>query len=300
MIDATVTARFFRIVKPEAAAPNPETILRNLDEKDLTDRAFDLDEGVVLRLERLEIEPNYLSGEFCRIQSTNIPPTAGDDGLSPTILEDGKGLGHLAAFRFHVPTQIMLLQMNQQCATANRISIYLGMAERKPMYVLEPVLRADTFKRMQRAEVKAFTIKVAEPQHLDVLDDPSASALKGVRTAAKAFNAREIEFTVFAGPKKKGERSRPHLLQLAARKALAKLAKNGGDNVKTLKAQIAENDETRWVDLLEDQLKHTEILALNSDNPDANYETRKRFLTRIFGANIEALREFYGPQNGDN
>lgn len=299
MIDATVTARFFRIVKPEAAAPNPETVLRNLNEKDLSERAFDLDEGVVLRLERLEIAPNYLSGEFCRIQSTNIPPTASDDGLSPTVLEDGNGLGHLAAFRFHIPTQIMLLQMNQQCATANRISIYLGLAENKPMYILEPVLRADTFKRMRRAEVKAFTVKVAEPQNLEALDDPAASALKGVRTAAKAFNAREIEFTVFAGTKKKGEKSRPHLIQLAVRNALAKLAKGGGDNVKALKAQIAENDETRWIDLLEDQLKHTEILALNSDDPDANYETRKRFLLRIFNDSIEALRELYGPKDGD-
>jgi len=88
-MDATVTAKFFRVVKPEAAAPNTDTVLRNLNDRELATRAIAVDKGVVLRLERLEPEPNYLSGGFCRIQKANIPPTADDQGLTPTVLAEG-------------------------------------------------------------------------------------------------------------------------------------------------------------------------------------------------------------------
>jgi hypothetical protein len=273
-MDATVTAKFFRVVKPEVAAPNTDTVLRNLHDRDLAARAITVDEGVVIRLERLEPDPNYLSGEFCRIQKSNIPPTADDDGLTPTVLAEGKGLGHLAAFRYHIPTQIMLLQINQQCATSNRVSLYLGLAEGKPLYLLEPILRADVFKRMKKAEIKAFTVKVAEPQKLEALDDPATSAFKGTRATAKAFNAREIEITVYAGPKKKKEKVRPRLYQLAVRNALAKFSKAGSD-VKTLKAQISEENQTDWIDLLKEQIKHTEKLELSSADTELNYQTRK-------------------------
>ncbi|HEX3665762.1 MAG TPA: DUF6731 family protein [Rhizomicrobium sp.] len=298
-MDANVTAKFFRVIKPEAAAPNTDTLLKNLHAKDLTARSIAVDEGIVLRLERLEAEPNYLSGEFCRIQKTNIPPTAGDDGLTPTVLEGGKGLGHLAAFRYHIPTQIILLQMNRLCATSNRISLYLGLAENKPLYVLDPVLRADVFKRMRHAEVRAFSVRIAEPQNLAALDDPSVSAMKIARAAAKAFNAREIEIIVHAGIKKKKEKIRPRLLQMPVRKALAKLSK-AGDDVKSLRAQIVEANETDWIDLLEEQIKLTEVLDLNSGNPEGNYQERKKFLINFFNANIEGLKELYGPHDGGN
>lgn len=285
-------------IEPEAAAPNTDTVLRNLQAKDLSRRSIAVDEGIILRLERLEAEPNYLSGEFCRIQKSNIPPTAGDDGLTPTLLEAGKGLGHLAAFRYHIPTQIMLLQMNRQCASSNRVSLYLGLAENKALYVLEPVLRPDVFKRMQRAEIRAFSVRIAEPQNLEALDDPAASAMKVARTAARAFNAREIEITVYAGTKKKKEKGRPHLLQMPVRKALAKLSK-AGDGVKTLKAQIVEPDQTDWIDLLEEQIKTTENLDLNSDNTEVNYQERKKFLTNFFNGHVEGFKELYGPNGGN-
>lgn len=298
-MDATVTAKFFRVIKPEMAAPNTEKVLRDLGALDLVERQIDIGESVVMRLENLEEDAGYLSGQFCRKQMINLPPTADDAGLEPMVLGEGKGLGHVAAFRYHIQTQILLLQVNQQSATPNRISLYLSAAAERPIYSLEPVLKKDAFKRMKSREIKAFSVKIAEPQNLKALDDPKASAFKGVRAAARAFNAREIEIIVYAGAKKKKEKKRPLLLQLASRQALTRLA-TAGDDIKSLQAQIIEDGTAPWIDLLEQQVKETRILNLDSHDPPANYLTRKAFLTQVFHANIGSLKELYGPNNGGN
>jgi hypothetical protein len=262
-MDAKVSAKFFRINKPAADAANPDTVLRNLLARELSDREIGLGEGVTLRLEQLEQEATYLAGEFCRIQTENIPPSAGPDGLIPTVLENGRGLGHLAAFRYHIPTRLLLLQINQLCATPNRVSLYLGSAEGKPLYVLDPVLRRDVLARVGKAEVRAFTVKFAEPENIDALDDASLSAIQGVKHAAQLLHATEIEITVAAGPKKK-KKKRPHMLQQPVRRILAKLSKT--KDVKSLKAQITEDDVAEWVDLLEEQMKYKEVFELPSGN----------------------------------
>ena len=291
-MDALITVKFYRVIKPTAAAPNFETILAGLSAKDLVAREATLDEGILLRLERLVPEATYRVGEFCRIQHTNIPPSAGPDGLTPTILEGGKGLGHLAAFRYHTPTQVLALQSNLQCATPNRIALYLSVADgAKPLYQLDPVLKEDALKRIGGKEIREFQATFAEPQNLEALDDPALSAMKGVRRAARALNGHEVEIRIKAGRSRKR-----HLNQLSLKSMLKKMVKL--ESVTSLAAGVAVDRRIEWFDLLEDQLKATERLELPSDNPDANYEERKRFITGVFNANLEMLRKLFGPNNG--
>lgn len=289
-MDATVTTKFFRVEKPTPEAPNLEVLLASLFERDRADRETTLDEGIVIRLERLEPEGNFRTGEFCRIQRTNIPPSAGDDGLTPTVLEDGKGLGHLAAFRYHVPTRLLLLQVNRQCATPNRIALYLSVAEGKPLYILTPVLRSDIMARVKKAEIREFSIKFAEPENIEALDDERLSAIRGVRRAAKLLHGYEIAITVSAGRSKKR-----HMNQLQAHDIVKALSEVEG--VLDLQAAIMEDEKLNWVDLLEEQMKQSAVLELPSDDPDENFEIRKRFITGTFSANLARLVELYGPKN---
>jgi len=289
-MDANVSLRFFRIQKPDAQSPAPDIVLKNLFNRELKDREIALDEGVLLRLERYEPEATYRVGEFCRIQKTNIPPSAGPDGLIPTKLEGDRGLGHLAAFRYHVPTNVFLLQINMQCATPKRISAYFGQAEQRPLYVLKPVFRRDALLRMQKGEVRSFTVAFAEPENLAAFDDPRLSVLKGTKQAARLFHAHEIEITISAGSSRKR-----HLTQMESKRILSKLSRTKG--VSTLMANVKEGNKTIPLDLLEDQLKHSEVLDLPSDNPLRNYEMRKTLLTNTFNANLAELTALFGPKN---
>ena len=297
-MDATVTAKFYRIMLPSAAAPRLDAVLSTLFARKLAEREIDVDEGITLRLEILEQEARFLSGQFCRIQKANIPPSAGDDGLAPTVLAKGsRGLGHVAAFRYHIPTRLMLLQINRNCAMPSRLSVYFGVAEGRPLYVLEPVLRTDVLKRLKKATIKAFSVKFAEPLNIEALDDEQLSAVEGVRRAAEVFNAGRIEITISAGPKKK-RKKKPLLRQLASRSVLSRLS--NADGVEGLQALISIDDESEWVNLLEEQLRFSEVLELDSLDPAANYDTRKSYLAKIFNANLDDLKAVYGARDGND
>jgi hypothetical protein len=124
-MDANVTGRFFRASDHVPKhADLPDLLLAQMD-KSLTAREHNVADqlaltagaSVLLRVEHCEAESDFVTGQFCRKQMTNIPPQAGPDGLSPITLPDGQGIGHLAAFRYHRPTRVLLLQNNIQCAS---------------------------------------------------------------------------------------------------------------------------------------------------------------------------------------
>ena len=125
-MDAKISARFFELTAAPANIPDfPDLLLREA-KKPLAQREYDITgDGVTVRIERCISDGEFVIGEFCRKQITNIPPQAGPEGLTPMSLPDGEGLGHLGAFQYHRPTRIILLQNNQQCVTTHRIGLYL-------------------------------------------------------------------------------------------------------------------------------------------------------------------------------
>lgn len=147
-MDATVSARFFRVSDKPATVPDFDNLLLGQMGKPVAAREQDLTgTGVWLRVEHCEQEGPYVSGQFCRKQMENIPPQAGPDGLTPILLEEGQGLGHLCAFRYHRPTRILLLQQNVQSASSLRIAMYLACLESTALYAFIPVLREDALER---------------------------------------------------------------------------------------------------------------------------------------------------------
>jgi hypothetical protein len=80
-MDANVTARFFRLsAAPPGAQDFPEMLLLEAA-KPLIDREFDVTgTGVTVRVEHCIEDGEFVTGEFCRKQMTNIPPQAGPDG----------------------------------------------------------------------------------------------------------------------------------------------------------------------------------------------------------------------------
>src|SRR5687767_8480773 len=111
-MDSRVHARFYRATKPSAGVADVDAILiAEAANGKVGDRERDLGDGVIVRLERCEQRGDFIEGEFCRIQTENIPPGVGPEGLEPIDL-GGKGIGHVAAFLYHKPTRVLLLQRN--------------------------------------------------------------------------------------------------------------------------------------------------------------------------------------------
>ena len=125
-MDSIVTVQFFRASADNGDVSGFENAIMNQAAKPTpTEREIDLGRGIFFRLERCESDGDFIVGEFCRKQITNIPPQAGNLGLSKIILSDGHGLGHVSAFRYHIPTKILAFQQNRMCGSPARISLYI-------------------------------------------------------------------------------------------------------------------------------------------------------------------------------
>jgi hypothetical protein len=288
-MDSRVTARFYKVSKQSNQAAELEIILKALAAKGLSQREQTLDEGIILLLERLEDDGEFLAGEFCRKQTSNIPPSAGDDGLTPTQLGTGKGLGHTAAFRYHLPTRVILLQFNRQCASQARILTYLGTEAAKPLFSLEPVLRKDSLDQLQARKVKSFRVRFAAPDKLESLDDASKSAIDGAKMLAEAFQGFVIDITIGAGKSKKR-----HLDQNTVLGAISSLL-GRGKFVRDVKARTEDGDSD-WIDLLEEHLKSSSVLSFPTEDAASNYQVRKEFLAGVFHANLPYIKKMYGPR----
>jgi hypothetical protein len=165
MMDANVSARFFRL---SAAPPNtqdfPDMLLAEVT-KPLADREYDVTgTGVTVRVEHCVIDGDFLVGEFCRKQMTNIPPQAGPDGLTPIPLPNGKGLGHLAAFRYHLPTRVILLQHNMLCVTTYRVALYLMKLNAASIYGFAADTTGGRIRAFQRQENPIIQRPVCIPE----------------------------------------------------------------------------------------------------------------------------------------
>lgn len=204
-MDANVSARFFRI---SAAPPDtldfPEMLMAEVA-KPLQDREHDVTgTGVTVRVEHCINDGDFVVGEFCRKQMTNIPPQAGPDGLTPIPLPNGQGLGHLAAFRYHRPTRV-ILQYNLQCVTTYRVALYLMKLNPASVYGFAPILREDALERFKDKKIRSFSVQFASPKNLEALDDQGIASAKGARLLAEAFwTARHRRETVLASMPKDG------------------------------------------------------------------------------------------------
>ncbi|MGY4288786.1 hypothetical protein ACVWXO_008006 [Bradyrhizobium sp. LM2.7] len=290
-MDSIVRARFFRVSPQPAGVPDfPELLLLQMGqpiqkrERDITG------EGVVIRVEDCQADGDFVSGQFCRKQTTNIPPQAGSDGLSPIVLAEGKGIGHVAAFRYHRPTRVLLLQNNMQSATTHRIALYLALVNSGAVYNLEPVLRADALERFKRRNIRSFTVGFASPENLEALDDKDIASARGARLLAEAFHGLNLTISVSVGKKRKTFLD----FDRVTREVKALLGSNA--DISQLEVSATEDEEGRSIDFLQEHMKCDETLSLPEGNPKAHYEERRKFLQRQFAMRSEYLTKLFGPK----
>jgi hypothetical protein len=288
-MDATVSARYFRVSPRIQRIPDlPDLLLAEMA-KVIVERERDITgTGVLLRVEQCETEGQFVCGEFCRKQVTNIPPQAGPNGLAPIALPAGQGLGHLAAFRYHRPTRVILLQNNIQCTTPHRVSLYLMMINSAAMYTFTPVLREDALERFKNRKVRSFTVGFASPENLEALDEKGLASAKGARLLAEAFKGLDLTITVGVGKKRR------RFLDFERVSEEVKALLGSDAKINQLEVSANEDEMGRNIDFLEEHLKCKGKLDLPEGNHAQNYQVRKAFLKSEFAANLEYLTKHFG------
>jgi hypothetical protein len=290
-MDSRVAVRFFRVSEPPPGVPDFGDILQQISEIPApADREQNLGEGVNVRLESCAARGQTLEGDLCRIQTVNIPPQAGAEGLEPLVLGDGNGIGHMAAFAYHRPTRVLLLQSNNQSVTPNRLALYAASWDPAQIFHLSPVLTDDALERFQAGRARSFVVKFAGIDRLDALDDPDLPVARGAVMIGNAYEGLEVEIKVSVG------RQRDRTLSLAALgRTIARLA--GEPGVEKLQAKLEGDD--RALDLLHEQLQAAQELQLPEGDPERHYAVRRQYLAQILRNNMPTLTRQFGAPDGD-
>lgn len=288
-MDAYVRARFFKVSEPkEGLSDFHELLLEQDGVSPVADRERNLGRGIVFRLEHAERRGEFVAGEICRKQTSNIPPQVGDDGLAPIELADGQGIGHVAAFKFHYPTRILLLQQNRQCGTASRLCSYIKELQSKSTFSIDPVYREDAWERARGKPIRNFRVRFAAPRDLSSFDDDGASGARGAKKIAGIFDAPEIEIALGVGRRRKQTLNQPSVWKFL------RWLRSSEAEVTKMEATILDDGQAELVDFVDEHLSFGQELDLPDRNPKENYHRRKRFLDDIFDDNMNYLKEKFG------
>ena len=272
-MDSRITIKFFRISNENGIGPAFEDVLLNIIQAAPTpkERKKEINPEVVIRLERLNDDKVYLSGEVVRKQIANIPQEANDDGLTPLKLTDGAGLGHSIAFCYHKGLRVVAIQFDRRAVSVARFLKYITICNDGAYYKAYPLVRDDAWERYNKGTLRKFEFKIASPSALDEIEGSVGSVAESSRRLTEVFEAPVIRFEVSMG-RRKGS---------LARQAVEHVIKffTSGDgrlqDVQTMKAVTKGDDgEIANVNFIEDDLILSEAFNLPQTDPDKHYESK--------------------------
>lgn len=290
-MDSRVSVRFFRATQPaQGVGELGDIFLNTIALGGPADRERDIGSGVIVRLEKCNPRAQTVEGDFCRVQRVNIPPQAGAEGLAPIDLIEGNGIGHMAAFIYHRPSRVLVLQSNNQSATPNRIGQYLATLDPAQQFHFSPVLTEDALERFQAGRPRSFTVKFAGIDRLDILDDPDTPVARGAKQIADAYDGVEVEIKVSVG------RRRDHwLAQNPLVHAIQRLS--GEPGIEKLQSKLEGDD--RPLDLLHEQLQASDELRLPEGQPEQHFEVRRNYLRNQLRDKWPVIERQFGEVDGD-
>ncbi|TGN68049.1 hypothetical protein E4L95_02710 [Paracoccus liaowanqingii] len=287
MMDRIVRGRFYQVEPIEAGAEAFGACLTALWAK--ADRAVyqDLGYGAFVQIERYaedRQDPDFVAGEFVRQQTDNIPPVA---AAGAPLVGNSNPLGHRSAFRFHIPTNILLVEVRQAAVTVARINGLLKACARGHRgFLFSPCLTENAIQRLRDGTPKRVSMRVARPSALKG-ESASMSLEDNLAGLQEFFGGPSIEITSgFPRGNRDGTLNVKNLLRAVGWGAERR------EHVEKIEVKIQE--EPNPIDLFSEQMKIESTLDLDSLNVAKNYDVRDAFLSAGFRVRMPEILRMYG------
>lgn len=289
-MDKIVTAKFFRVSeRDEGYLDFPEQIVDFIERNPVArDREFRAN-GKLIRLESEREDGDFLSGDFCRIQTDNIPPEVTNNGLQPVQLANNRGLGHQNAFLYHRPTRVLLWQSNRLGVTFNDLALYLNKdLQEVNFFSFPPVPSEEAWEKFNNHRPKKLQVKFAGELNPQIQAGEATPAVVRAREAVDRYQGLDVEITISVG--KTNQRLNKHIVGDTIRRLIGR---NDTSHVRVMTdGPLGE----KMIDFLEEQLQNTDELELPSNDPATNYQVRNAFLRRSFDQRLASLMERFRTQ----
>ncbi|WP_155256329.1 DUF6731 family protein [Mesorhizobium loti] len=271
-MDKTITVRYYSIKREKKASiPNFVDMFREIYAiKKSVSREKLLSTDYTIRLENLEDDgANAVVGELIRCQNTNLPGELKGDAIGKLTADR---LGHSVVFRYNHKVGILGIQHDVRVISPGRLLEYVAAFNPQAIYSMAPRLNKDAWKKFRDGEVRKLSIRIANPDSMEDLTGTGKAASAGIRAMAEAYNAPTISVDISMGHHK-GTLS-------TAVVGLAKqlLAMAGGARLDALSAIAVVNDESEYIDLIEDRMMSRSTLGLDDRDPDINWKIKRGFI----------------------
>lgn len=287
-MDSRVAVRFYRATESARGVGELGDILQGVMALGgPADRERDIGTEVVVRMEGCSERGQTIEGDLCRVQRVNIPPQAGADGLAPIDLQEGNGIGHMAAFLYHRPTRVLALQTNIQSASPHRLALYLAALDPAQIFHFAPVLTEDAIERFQAGHARSLIVKFAGIDRLDCLDDENVPVAHGAKLIGDAYDGLDVEIKISVG-RKRNRNLAPRMLRQTVDRLM------GAPGIEKLQAKL--EGEELPIDLLGEQLQRHADVRFPEGQPARHYAIRQEFIRNAFGEVWPTLERQFGAR----
>lgn len=288
-MDARIKARFYEVENVKSSDSALYECLDRLWNHPEKESYVEIFGGVKVRLERYESDhrsngSGFVSGEFVRQQTDNIPPIA-EQGQP--LSANSYPLGHRCAFRYHPRTSVILLESRRGAVTPIRIDglIKARLSPHKGLF-LSPVLSEGALENLRNGTPRNITFRVARPAQMDRIEGDLIDLDGDLARLATNFNGLSVGVSI-GFPKGENDRS----LDMNMIDRAIKWASGNRNHVESMKVKVMEEPDS--IDVFTEQLKVVKDLQLDSDDVQLNYETRRAFLAASFDDYMPVLERIY-------
>ena len=152
-MDKRVNVRLFMVVRGEDTETEFSAALNHIFCKELGDREYEVETGIIIRLERLSAFNNYICGEIIRRQTENLPPKAASG--EPVQPLGVSAIGHSTVFVYDPILSVVALQLARNGITSTRLAMYIGAMASGASYDLLPAPTAEAWSKLTGGRVRA-------------------------------------------------------------------------------------------------------------------------------------------------
>lgn len=196
-----ITVRFYTVGKMSAQGASLRTTLETIFQLgEPSARQRQLSGGFECRLERLALEPGFLSGEMMRVRDTDLPCEVHPDGTR--VLGVDVPIGDGIAFCFREADHTLAIHYDTRVVSPSRFNDYLTQLHHAGHFTIDPVMDAAALARFQALPLRKLRVKLARPQNLDALDNEASAAGAAIQSLGEAYDAPVVTVELSMGHKK--------------------------------------------------------------------------------------------------
>jgi hypothetical protein len=290
ILDRAISVRFFRIIRSgQQETPFFERLLQI--HATAADQRTQQINGIDFWCDKITRNGNMVSGRFCRVQSTNLPPRVSRNRrLEPLGVGE---IGPHTIWQFDGTLAVLAIEtIRNGLNLSNFLSYVRAMCDCRG-YAYLPVLDDTALEAARAGRIRELAVRVATPRNLQTVAAYQRQMKQGMvdLMGPQIATQVEVKFSVRAGDPDIQERWFTRTVNWLRNE---RDADRGTISKLQARVVVDEDGHQETLNLLDSQLGTRRELDLPDDDPDRSAAIRLSNIADIFNAHLASLQRQFG------